>query len=124
MKKLTTKGLVMTAIIFISTAVAGGFPATWLQWEVLGLTLAGTLAGYIAQSVYFPSTSMQGDLNWKDAVKALLINASNVLSTVGAAAITDTSINWMEIFKSILVLTIGYIGKQLVTPPTGIPPTK
>lgn len=124
MNKLTVKSVVMTAIIFLATALAAGFPSTWLQWEILGITLAGTLAGYVAQSLTLPSTSMIGDFNWRDGLKGILIALGNVLSTVGAAAATGTAINWMDILKSVVVLSIGYIAKQLVTPPSGIPPTK
>jgi hypothetical protein len=116
MSKFSVKGLLMSAIIFLSTALASGFPATKIQWAFLGLTLMGTMIGYLTQSALFPSTSVLGDLNLKDVLKTLLIAVSNVLSSLGAAAVTSTHVDWGEIGKSILTLTIGYIAKQLVTP--------
>lgn len=116
MNKLTPKGLIMTAIVFLSTALAAGFPANKMQWIVFGLVFIGTMAGYISQSALFPSTSVQGDLNGKDVLKLLFIAVSNVLSSLGAAAITQTEFNWGEIAKSIILLTVGYLAKQVITP--------
>lgn len=116
MNKLTTKGLVMTAIVFLSTALATGFPVTNIQWVILGLVFAGTMIGYISQSTLFPSTSVQGDLNLRDVLKSLFISVSNVLSSLGAAAITQTQIDWGEIAKNIIILTAGYLLKQVTTP--------
>ncbi len=116
MNKLTTKGLVMTAIVFLSTAFATGFPVQSSQWIVLGLVFLGTMSGYIGQSALFPGTSVQGDINLRDVFKSLFISASNVLSTLGAAEITSTAINWGDMAKNILMLTFGYLAKQAISP--------
>ena len=116
MNKLTTKGLLMTAVVFFSATLAAGFPTTNIQWIVLGLVFAGTMSGYIGQSALFPSTSVQGELNLRDVLKSVCIAVSNVLGSLGAAAITQTEINWGEIAKNIILLTIGYLVKQATTP--------
>lgn len=116
MNKTTKKGLIMTVITFLSAALATGFPVTNIQWIILTLVFLGTMLGYIGQSVLLPSTSVQGEINLRDIYKSLCISASTALSTFGAAAVTQTSIDWGEIAKNILILTAGYLVKQATTP--------
>ena len=116
MNKSLLKGLVMTAIVVIASAIATAFPETLSQWEALGITLVGTLVGYFGQSYAFPSTSFLGDVNSRDFLKGLMVALANLLSSLGAAAATSTVIDWKDIAKSILIVFSGYIVKQLASP--------
>lgn len=115
MNKFSTKGLIMTAVVFLSTALST-IPKNNIEWIILGLVFLGTMIGYVSQSTLLPSTSVQGDLNLRDYYKAILISVGTTLSSLGAAAITQTEINWGEIAKNIVLLTSAYLIKQANTP--------
>ena len=119
------KGLLMTVITFIATAIATtGIPATSIAWEVMGITVVGTVIGYIGQSLILPSTSPEGVLNYRDALKGALVALGNFLAAIGATELVGTVIDWKGIATGVLALLVGYFAKQFTSTPKGIPPTK
>jgi len=125
MNKLIWKGLFMTAVVFLATTISTtGLPKNALEWQILAITLVGTVIGYIAQSVTFPSTSILGDINLRDLLKGGLLALSNMLSGVAASGITDTAIDWKQLLTGVGMVLVAYFAKQFTTKPTGIPPAK
>ena len=123
--KLTLKSLIMALIVVVSTAITTtGIPSTTIAWEIMGITTAGSLLGYIAQAFALPSTSILGDVNGKDFFKGVLIALANFLSGIGASLATSTAIDWKNIIMGAVMVAVLYTAKQFATPPTGIPPTK
>ena len=119
------KGLIMTLVVFFATTIkTQGFPATNVSWEVLAIITIGTIIGYVLQSLTIKSTSMVGTLNIIDFVKGLIIALVNFVSTWGAAAWTNTAINWGAFAAGAGSIVTSYLVKQFMTVPTGIPPTK
>jgi hypothetical protein len=123
MKKILN-GLLVTTIAFLAASLATGFPETFLQWQIIGIGLIGTLIGYSGQTFLFPSTSILGAVNARDFLKASCIGVGNFIGTWAAAAVTATIIDWKALLGTIASLIIGYFVKQLNQAPTGIPPTK
>lgn len=117
MNNLFWKGLIMVVITFLAQLIAtSGLPADSLQWQVAGITLLGTIAGYVGQSLGLISTSASGEINWKDALKGALIALGNFLSGWAATWIVGTPINWKELSISAFAMFVGYLAKQVVTP--------
>ena len=123
MKKIAN-GLLITAITFLASTLVAGIPQSSTQLIVIGITLSGTLMGYLGQSYAFPSTSILGAVNARDFLKASFVGLGNLIATWGAAAATNTTIDWKGLVGSCATLVIGYFVKQLNTEPSGIPPTK
>jgi len=125
MNKTVLKGLIGTVFIFLLTTITTtGMPANTLAWEILGITTAGTIAGYLAQSVIFPSTSLINNLDSRDFFKGALVTLSNMLSSFGASLLPGAVFSWKALLMSALTVLAAYTLKQLKTTPTGIPPTK
>lgn len=118
MNKLLLKGLLVTVITFIAQVISTtGLPADKVQWSVLGITLVGTIIGYVAQSLSIVTSSVAGDINWRDLLKGALVALGNFLSGIGAAYVVGTSIDWKSLLISAGTLLIGYLAKQLATKP-------
>ena len=125
MNKLIWKGLFMTVVVFVATSISTtGLPKNALEWQILAITMVGTVIGYIAQSVAFPSTSILGDINLRDLLKGGLLALSNMLSGFAASGITGTAIDWKALLTGAVMVLVAYFAKQFATTPTGIPPSK
>ena len=118
------KGLIMTLLSCIVALISNGIPATSIAWEVSGISILGTLIGYVAQSFLVSSTSDANQINGRDFLKGALVVLGNGLSTWAASAITSTVLDWKSMLMGMGVLMLGYLAKQFKTDPTGIPPTK
>ena len=117
------KGLIMTFVSIIASMVASGFPTTNIGWEVSGLTILGSLLGYLAQNAVLPpSVSLFGTLNLgADIIKGLLVGLGGLLSSLTANGLTGTKNDWGVIGKLVLTLVVGYLAKQLSTNSLGQP---
>lgn len=104
--------LLLTSILSLVTAM----PADGTAWLVFGLTTAGTMIGYFAQSSLFPATSETGQINVKDLLKGLLISLANGLSTWVSTIVTGTVLNWKTLIITVIGMFAGYILKQFSTP--------
>jgi len=123
--KTTLKGIMMLVLVFIATSIqTNGYPANILGWEVLGITLLGTVLIYVIQSIKLPTTSEPGTMNWLDIGKGGIIAIGNMLATFTAAGITGTHIDYKALFGTVMTILVGYFIKQLASVPTGIPPSK
>lgn len=116
--KQVWKGLLMTFITSLASALAAGLPQDLPHWYILGLTILGTIIGYFAQSTIFPSTSKAGDINGLDFLKGFLVALSNMLSTIGADVIVGHTLNWSQIAGSVVTVFLAYFVKQFAIPPT------
>ena len=118
------KGLIMTLVVFFATTIkTQGFPTTNVSWEVLAIITVGTIIGYIVQSLAIKSTSVVGTLNILDFVKGLVIALVNFVSTWGAAAWTNTTINWGAFAAGAGSIVTSYLVKQFVSDKTSLAPT-
>lgn len=113
---MTTK--IKMLLMFLITAVAGifaqsGLPTTTIAWEILGITLTGTMFTYIAKNLISPSTSVPGTLNIADIVSGIILAVGTALSDFAASAITSTAIVWTEVAKMVGVVVVGYFAKTL-----------
>lgn len=121
----TVKQLFMVMLVFLATTIkTSGIPAGVIQWEILGITTFGTMFGYALQSMWLPSTSAAGSFDWRDAIKGGLVAVANMLSSIGASAVTGTLLDIKTLFLSLGSILLGYAIKQFSTIPTGIPPIK
>ena len=115
----------MTAVVFLATTISTiGLPKNALEWQILAITLVGTVIVYVAQSVAFPSTSIFGDINLRDLLKGGLLAVGNMLSGFAASGITGTMIDWTALLTGAGMVLVAYFAKQFTTKPTGIPPAK
>jgi len=118
------KGLIMTLLSCIVAVISTGIPETTIAWEIAGISILGTMIVYTGQSLLYPSTSDNNQVNGRDMIKGALIVLGNGLSTWAASAITSTTLDWKNMIVGMVVLIAGYLAKQFNTQPTGIPPTK
>ncbi len=115
----------MVMLVFLATTIkTSGIPIDAIHWEVLAITTVGTMLGYALQSIWLPSTSVQGSFDWRDAIKGGLVAVANFLSSIGASAFTGTIVDGKAILLSIGSILLGYAIKQFSSTPIGIPPTK
>lgn len=117
----TLKGIIMTLLSCIVSAIATGIPTTAIAWEITGISVLGTMAVYVGQSFAFPSTSILNQWDLKDLIKGVLVTLGNGLSTWAASEITSTSVNWKNLLIGMGVMLLGYLSKQFKTPPSTIP---
>ena len=127
--KQSTKTILMTILIFAASTFAGlfetlGAPTKAIDWQVLGLTTLFSVAAYSVQSFWLPSTSVQGSINALDWVKGAIVALCNVGSSIIAANISGTVINWNGVLGASGAVLLGYMIKQFKSLPIGIPPTK
>ncbi len=121
----TVKGLFMVMLVFLATTIkTSGIPIDAIHWEILGITAFGTMLGYAAQSFLLPSTSVQDSFDWRDALKGGLVAVANMLSSIGASAVTGTLLDVKTLLLSVGSILLGYGIKQFSSNPTSIPPTK
>lgn len=119
------KSLLMTVVVFLATTITStGFPSTPLGWQILSITVVGTIVGYVGQSLTIPSTSILGSINLNDLLKGGIIVASNFLSSFSAAQLPGAVFSWHAILASMGAVLTAYFVKQFSTKPTGIPPSK
>jgi len=100
--------LLLTSLLSILT----NMPQDGTGWLIFGLTTVGTMAGYFAQSAFFPATSDAGQVNGKDLLKGFLVSIGNALSSIGATEIAGQSLNWKAILISFAGIFVGYLLKQ------------
>jgi len=123
--KQILKGLFMTLVTFVATLwETSGFPKTNLAWQVMGLTITGTVVIYLAQSLMLPSTSKEGEFNLMDFIKGAIIVAGNGLIALGVSNFTGTTLDINVVFAAMGTVLLPYMTKQFITKPSGIPPTK
>lgn len=103
------KKILMTIITIIGASMSYGIPTNILQGEVFGIIILGISIPYIVKDIIAPSTSPTGVLNWKDYLSGGLIALSSALSSWGAAAFTQTAIDW----KAFIILTVTTTGGYL-----------
>jgi len=115
-----TKGLIVTLIsLFATTLSTTGWPADLLGWEILGITMIGTVCTYLGQSLLLPGTSNTGALDWRDLLKGALVAVGTALSSLAASGITGSHVEWIALAKLVVTTVILYLAKNLVT--TGKP---
>lgn len=113
------KGLFMAVLALLATTfTTTGLPTTPTGWIVLGITAAGTTIIYLAKNWVFPSTSVLGNLNIWDFVSGIAIAIGSALSSWAASVVTSTPINWSDLGHLMIVVILGYFGKQFATPST------
>lgn len=110
------KGLIVTVITILANSLASGWPGSALQYEILGLTMAGSLLVYFGQSFILPATSGIKDLNWIDLLKGGLVATGSALSSFAAAAITATVVDWGSVVKLVISTFIMYLAKNFMSP--------
>lgn len=111
-----TKGLIVTIITILANTIAAGWPTTQIQYEILSLTMVGSIFVYFGQSFIFPATSGKLDLDWKDMLKGALVAVGSALSSFASSAITSTDIHWSEVLKLVVSTFIMYLAKNFLSP--------
>lgn len=112
-----TKGLIVTIITILANSLAAGWPASALQYEILGITMAGSLLVYFGQSFILSATSAANSLNWLDMLKGALVAVGSALSSFAASAITATVIDWTVVLKLVASTFIMYLAKNFMSQP-------
>ena len=112
------KGLIATIISLLATTLSTtGWPADVLHWEMLLITMVGTIAVYFSQSALFPATSNVNDLNKRDLLKSVLVSVGSALSSFAASGITGSHIDFIAVGKLILTTIVLYLAKNFVSQP-------
>jgi hypothetical protein len=114
MKSTLIKGLIMTIVALIATAVTTtGLPDTLIEWQYFGITVAGTVFVYLGKNLFITSNSSFLALNIGDLVNGLVVAIGTGLSSFVAAAITTNPVNWGEIVTLMVSVAVGYLAKNL-----------
>lgn len=111
------KGLIVTIITILANSLSAGWPASGLQYEILGITMGGSLLVYFGQSFVLPATSVSNYLNGLDYVKGALVAVGSALSSFAASAITATVIDWTVVLKLVASTFIMYLAKNFMSQP-------
>lgn len=120
MKNLSTtaKALIMGLVTIIASTISThGFPTTTDGWEIMGITLLGTVLAYLAQTAALPSVSLFGTIDLKDVLKGLLMGIGTGLSNWAATAIVGEPINWNALITLIFSVISGYFIKNFASQP-------
>lgn len=116
------KGLFMAIVALLATTfTTTGLPTTATGWIVLAITAIGTTLIYLAKNWVFPSTSTFGNISIGDLISGVLIAIGSGLSSWAASVITSTPVNWSSLGHLMIVVILGYFGKQFAT--AGTPAT-
>ena len=111
----------MTIVALIATALTTtGLPATIVEWQYFGITVAGTVLVYMGKNLFITSTSSFLDLNVGDLVNGLIVAIGTGLSSFVAAAVTTIPVNWTEIITLMASVTVGYLVKNLGSDGTAV----
>jgi hypothetical protein len=95
MNTTVLKGLIMAVIALVASTIStSGFPATAIGWEILGITVVGTILVYLGKNAIAPSTSAIGTINVGDLISGAVVAIGSALSSWAAAAITATTLDW------------------------------
>jgi hypothetical protein len=118
MKSPLLKGIVMTLITVLATALTTGIPSTLVAWELLGITTLGTVLTYVAKNAVFPSTSVLGTIDLKDLLSGVILSIGSGLSSLAADKITGSSADIKTIGSVMLTVAIGYLCKNFLSQPS------
>lgn len=113
-----TKGIIMAIIALVATTITTtGLPATGIQWEILGITAAGTTLIYVAKNAVLPSISLFGTIDVQDVFSGLVMAVGSGISEWAAAQITTTPVNWHDLLTLMGSVAVAYLAKKFATQP-------
>lgn len=111
------KGLIMTLVAFIASVIsASGIPDTPIEWQILLISSIGTVLVYLAKNFVFPSISVFGKVDLRDALSGIILALGTGISNWVATILTDTPIDWSSLWTMVVSVVIGYFTKNLFTP--------
>ena len=114
--KSSVKVLIMTIVAIIASAISTkGIPTDLVSWEVLGITILGSILVYVGKNFFYPSTSPIGTIDGKDLISGLIIAIGTGLSDFIAHGITGTSVNFSQLATFVITVIIGYLSKNLAS---------
>lgn len=101
----------MAIITIIGASMSYGIPTNAVQLVVFLIIVGGVSIPYIIKDIIAPSNSPMGKLNWRDYLSGGLVAISSALSSWGAAAFAQTSIDWKAFITLMVTTTGGYLFK-------------
>lgn len=110
------KGLFMAIVAIFATTytTTQGFPSSQTGWEVLGITILGTVLTYLAKNAAMPSYSLFGTINLHDLLSGLVLAIGSGISSWAAHAITATTVDWHSLLSLMGSVAMGYLAKNFI----------
>lgn len=113
--KATTKTLIMFIVTSLASLLySNGIPETKTAWIVLGVTLVGTMLGYIAKNYFMPSNSEKGQWNLRDIISGVLVAVSVGISNWLGTYVAGTAFDGKAFTKLLITVVIGYLAKTFI----------
>lgn len=109
------KNVLMFMIATAATLLAAGFPTTATAAALMGITVLGTTATYIAKSEWFPSISLWGMIDLRDLVSGLILAIGTGLTNFAASWALDVPIVWSDFKTLIWSVVVGYFSTKFLS---------
>lgn len=101
------KGLIMSVV----GALLVVFNSDPIVWSIVIVTLISTVMVYSGKNLFVTSKSLQGELDWRDILSALLLGIGVTIGDSITMIIKDGIIDWIILAK----VSVGVISTYIST---------